>query len=100
MELNDIIKLVNAGFSKEDIVKLMKPTETQKEEPKQVETPKVDAPKEEQKPDDYFVKLNTAFDSFIERLQKMNINTADSSDKETKTRNANDIIFDIINGGN
>lgn len=99
MELNDIIKLVNAGFSKEDIVKLMKPVETPKEEPKQEDTKPVETPKE-QKPDDYFVKLNSAFDGFIERLQKMNINTADSSDKENKTRNANDIIFDIINGGN
>ena len=80
MTYDELIKLVNAGFSKEDIQKLTAETKVSKNDEPVVQDPEKSAvesetkvSEEKEEMNDYFSKLNTAMNDFIERLQKMNV---------------------------
>ena len=94
MDGNDILKLVNAGFTKDEISKMFDnktekqpaPTETKREEQKQ----------REQKQDTNLTTLEEKFDKFMEIMTKNNFLGANQPKEET----VDDIIANIINPKN
>lgn len=85
MELNEIFKLIDAGYTKEDIEKMSVP----KEEPPKEEPPKEESPKEEPPKDNtieqYLKDLDSRLNKVLEtvgQIQTDNIDRADSGEPE------------------
>ena len=106
MNVNDILKLVNAGFSKDEISamisaepgpKLEGPAPKQPEPtPKQEEpTPKQEEPKQESSVD--FSGLNAAIETLTKKIQGINIAAAELPEPESVQDKADRILASIIN---
>ena len=78
MNVNDIVKLVNAGFTKEDIVKLSSaqaPAQpAQPEEPAKLEEVKGDAPEQPEQPKDSAEVISAAITKALEPFQELYTN--------------------------
>lgn len=113
MNVNDILKLVNAGFSKDEISamisaepgpKLEGPAPKQPEPaPKQPEpapkqeapAPKQEEPKQESSVD--FSGLNAAIETLTKKIQGINIAAAELPEPESVQDKADRILASIIN---
>ena len=97
MELEKIFKLVDAGFTKEEIIKLSGAgSEPAKEEPK--EEPKKEEPKEEPKEDpthDMLKLIADKFDELKSSIQQDNINN--SNNKMVGEKTPEELFAEIIN---
>lgn len=96
MEINDIFKLIDAGFTKEDIIGLSKPVEEQPEEVEDVET----APPEETAEGsniDYIKDLQKSIDDLKKTIIATNQLRDLGGEKSTTIDDINDYI---INGRN
>ena len=95
MDGKDILALVNAGFTKDEISRMFgteKPTETEpKHEEQKPET--TQETKQEQKPENTMTSLEAKFDRFMEIMTKNNFLGANQPKEET----VDDIIANIIN---
>ena len=87
MDSNDILKLVNAGFTKDEIAKMFgKETPKQEEEKTPVEQP------QEEKQDEGMTTLEQKFDKLMDILVKGNFTGANQPPEDT----VDDIIAQII----
>lgn len=102
MEIEQILKLVEAGFSKDEILKLQNVQQTQQAEPKEQSEPKEPAePKEPSQPvfsgiDAVISKLDTLADS----LNKLNIVNSQQPPQEGYEEMLAKIINPNFKGGN
>lgn len=104
MNATEIIKLLDAGFSKDEIIKMgelpeEKPVEVTAEEP--VEEVKEEKPEElfsiRAELDAKMNELTNAISDFTRRVQEANVLTARMSDEMVKQDTPEDIIARIIN---
>ena len=101
MELEKIFKLVDAGFTKEEIIKLSGAgSEPAKEEPKEElkEEPKKEEPKEEPAADpthDMLKLIADKFDELKTTIQQDNINN--SNNKMVGEKTPEELFAEIIN---
>ena len=99
MNVNDILKLVNAGFSKDEISAMIsaEPGPKQAEPaPKQEEpAPKQEEPKQESSVD--FSGLNAAIETLTKKIQGINIAAAELPEPESVQDKADRILASIIN---
>lgn len=104
MELEKIFKLVDAGFTKEEIIKLSgsgDPKEEPKEEPKEdpkKEEPAKEEPKKEPAEDpthDMLKLIADKFDELKSSIQQNNINNSNNKMAEAKT--SEELLAEIIN---
>ena len=106
MKLENVIMLINAGFTKEEIMKLDSNSELEAEVVKEAEEVKEDkeilkseeskdAIKEEALTDQIFGKLNASIDEFTQKLQSFNAITAEQKD-ENKTESLEDILARVL----
>ena len=91
MKREDVIKLVNAGFSKEEIVGLLK--DTPAEETKE-ETPETPETKEALTSDNMAVMTEGVSKAIIEALQKQNIFNSRMPQEEQKS--GEDILATVL----
>ena len=94
MDGNDILKLVNAGFTKDEITKMF--ANKTAEEPVKTETKQEEQKQGEQKQENNLTTLEQKFDKFIETMMKNNFLGANQPPEET----VDDIIANIINPKN
>lgn len=87
MKLEDILKLVNAGFTAEMIASFAKP----KPEPTPEPTPE---PKPEPKPDDELSEIAKRLDELTKAIQANN--TVSATAPTTKENDVNDVILNLI----
>lgn len=97
MNIDSILKLVEAGFSKEEIIAMTQPAQAQ-EEPKQ-EEPKPEPAKEEpvkEEPaqDKRYDELLSAMNRLTGAIQAGNI--LNSNNKEVKEPSAEDILAEVL----
>lgn len=97
MNIDSILKLVEAGFSKEEITAMTQPAQAQ-EEPKQ-EEPKPEPAKEEpvkEEPaqDKRYEELLSAMNRLTGAIQAGNI--LNSNNKEEKEPSAEDILAEVL----
>lgn len=97
MNIDSILKLVEAGFSKEEITAMTQPAQAQ-EEPKQ-EEPKPEPAKEEpvkEEPaqDKRYDELLSAMNRLTGAIQAGNI--LNSNNKEVKEPSAEDILAEVL----
>jgi len=103
MEAKDILELIRAGYTKADIdalgIALEKPEEPKPEEPKpeekKPEEPKLEK-KEEPKPDDKVMALETKIDYLVNRLNLLAVQTSKQKDEPTET--VEDILASMVRG--
>lgn len=115
MNIKDVLTLVNAGFSKEEIKAMLSDAPAQKQEapaPK----PEAPAPKPEKVTSEATPEqkdkqpqgnanipaldlsgLNTAIDSLTKKIQNINLSAAELPEPETIQKKADDILASIIN---
>lgn len=89
-DLEQILKLIDAGYTREEIQNLMKPAEAVKEEPQ-----KEEPPKEEPENKDSLTKIDEAIaklDRLGEAIIKLNINGSNQPTQE----NYEDMLAKII----
>ena len=92
MNVNDILKLVNAGFSKDEISAMI----SAEPGPKQEEpAPKQEEPKQESSVD--FSGLNAAIETLTKKIQGINIAAAELPEPESVQDKADRILASIIN---
>ena len=112
MKLDEIIKLVDAGYSKEEISKLLgeeaeateeaEAEDEAEETTKEAEAPNKSVSKEVDTKaftnsfDDMLKRMNDSVDAFTKRVQEFNINNAKMSDEGVKDKGIEDIFNDII----
>ena len=114
MKLDEIIKLVDAGYSKEEISKLLgeeaeateeaeaEAEDEAEETTEEAETPNKSVSKEVDTKaftnsfDDMLKRMNDSVDAFTKRVQEFNINNAKMSDEGVKDKGIEDIFNDII----
>ena len=102
MKIDDIVKLTNAGWSKEDIMSLFNGKEedpVQQPDPQPVEQPAEHPSTQpvEQKPDDErFKQLETKLDYVINRFNYMAVQQ--SHQPEQQGESADDILASMIRG--
>lgn len=90
MTTNELLELVRAGFTKEEIAKITKAESKNPEPAKKVE----EEPKQgEQKTDPVNTTLEQKFDMLMEKLEASNFMNANQPKEET----VDDIIASIIN---
>ena len=93
MKVEEILTLINAGFSKDEILALSKPAEDPKpaEEPKPAEDQK---PAEDPKPSSSeFEKINTQLDYLVKRLNLLAVQGIKQPDEPKQ-----ETVEDILNG--
>ena len=100
MTKEELLSLVNAGFTKEDIIKLSATKEfTQEEAPAEKEAAKEKeaAPAEESPSvsEEAFSKLNNAIDDFTKKLNSFNITNAEM-EQENKQEDLGDILARVL----
>ena len=107
MTKEELMSLVKAGFTKEDIVSLSAtkefitekgvPEEESKEVSSQAESPEVnevvDSPSVS---DEAFGKLNTAIDEFTKKLNSFNINNAEMVQENKGKEDLSDILARVL----
>lgn len=91
MTTNELLELVRAGFTKDEIAQLAK-AETKPEEKKEPE-PEKKPEQGEQKTDPVSTTLEQKFDMLMEKLEASNFMNA----KQPKEETVDDIIASIIN---
>lgn len=102
MKIDDIVKLTNAGWSKEDIMSLLNGKEedpVQQPDPQPVEQPAEQPATQpvEQKPDDErFKQLETKLDYVINRFNYMAVQQ--SQQPEQQGESVDDILASVIRG--
>ena len=97
MNIDSILKLVEAGFSKEEITAMTQTTQAQ-EEPKQdepkTEPVKEETTKEEPAQDKRYEELLSAMNRLTGAIQAGNI--LNSNNKEVKEPSAEDILAEVL----
>jgi hypothetical protein len=97
MNIDSILKLVEAGFSKEEITAMTQPAQAQ-EEPKQdepkTEPVKEEPIKEEPAQDKRYEELLSAMNRLTGAIQAGNI--LNSNNKEVKEPSAEDILAEVL----
>ena len=97
MNIESILKLVEAGFSKEEITAMTQPAQAQ-EEPKQdepkTEPVKEEPAKEEPTQDKRYEELLSAMNRLTGAIQAGNI--LNSNNKEVKEPSAEDILAEVL----
>lgn len=97
MNIDSILKLVEAGFSKEEITAMTQPAQAQ-EEPKQdepkTEPVKEEPVKEEPAQDKRYEELLSAMNRLTGAIQAGNI--LNSNNKEVKEPSAEDILAEVL----
>lgn len=97
MNIESILKLVEAGFSKDEIIALTQPAQAQ-EEPKQdepkAEPAKEEPVKEEPAQDRRYEELLSAMNRLTGAIQAGNI--LNSNNKEVKEPSAEDILAEVL----
>jgi hypothetical protein len=97
MNIDSILKLVEAGFSKEEITAMTQPAQAQ-EEPKQdepkTEPVKEEPVKEESAQDKRYEELLSAMNRLTGAIQAGNI--LNSNNKEVKEPSAEDILAEVL----
>lgn len=97
MNIDSILKLVEAGFSKEEITAMTQPAQAQ-EEPKQdepkTEPVKEETTKEEPAQDKRYEELLSAMNRLTGAIQAGNI--LNSNNKEVKEPSAEDILAEVL----
>lgn len=114
MKLDEVIKLLDAGYTKQEISSMLgekteeakeaEATEEAKEakEAKEAEAPNKSASKEvdieafTNSFNDMLKRMNDSVDAFTKRVQDFNINNAKMSDEGVKDKGIEDIFNDII----
>ena len=111
MKLDEVIKLLDAGYTKQEISSMLgEKTEEAKEaeateeakEAKEAEAPNKSASKEvdieafTNSFNDMLKRMNDSVDAFTKRVQDFNINNAKMSDEGVKDKGIEDIFNDII----
>lgn len=96
MEINDIFKLIDAGFTKEDIIEMSKPVETASEV-SQVETETMTPEETHSGNIDYIKELQKSIDDLKKTIIATNQLRNLGGDKTTTIDDINDYI---INGRN
>lgn len=91
MKLEDILTLVNAGFTAEMIASFAKPKQEQKQEPKQ--EPKQD-PETKPKPEDELSEITKRLDELTKAIQTNNAVSATAP--TPKENDVNDVILNLI----
>lgn len=110
MEISDLLKLIEAGYTKDDISALLQPDQAADPEEKEEDSEEKDSAPEEQKPDqpgiqpqpdvitdDYMQQIISEISKLTKAMQRSNILTNDSSNKKT-VRTDDEIIASIIGG--
>ena len=94
MKTNDILELCRAGFTKTEIMSMIKPAEQKPVEQKPVEKKPV-----EQKPAEIpgMEQLTNAVNSLIQTMQASNI--LNSNNPGAQTESADDILANLIKNG-
>ena len=94
MTTNDILELCRAGFTKAEIMSMIKPAEQKPVEQKPIEQKPV-----EQKPAEIpgMEKLTNAVNSLIQTMQASNI--LNSNNPGAQTESADDILANLIKNG-
>lgn len=89
MNIDGIFKLIDAGFTADDIKKMYAESETLKEEAPKEEAPKEEAPKEEAPTansiEEYLKDLDSRLNKVLDtvgQIQTANIDSADSGEPE------------------
>ena len=106
MELKDLMKLVNAGFSKEEIMKLAAAgapkEEPAKEEPKAEkikEEPKAEEPKAPEDPNAGIAEaIKEAMKPFQSMYEKMSLMAGTPSFEKIQPKGIDDVIDDFFKG--
>ena len=111
MNIKDVLTLVNAGFSKDEIKAMLSEAPAPKPE---APAPKPEAPAQvtfEDTPEQTATQpqgnangpaldlsgLNTAIDSLTKKIQNLNLSAAELPEPESIQKKANDILASIIN---
>lgn len=96
MNIESILKLVEAGFSKDEITALAQPAkeEPAKEEPAKEEPVKEEPVKEEPAQDRRYEELLSAMNRLTGAIQAGNI--LNSNNKEVKEPSAEDILAEVL----
>ena len=98
MNIDSILKLVEAGFSKEEITAMTQPAQAQEEEPKpeptKEEPVKEEPVKEEPAQDKRYEELLSAMNRLTGAIQAGNI--LNSNNKEVKEPSAEDILAEVL----
>ena len=84
MTTNDILELCRAGFTKAEIISMIKPAEQKPAEQKPAEIPGMD-------------QLTNAVNSLIQTMQASNI--LNSNNPGAQTESADDILANLIKNG-
>ena len=100
MTKEELLSLVSAGFTKEDIIKLSATKEFTNEEKAPAEkeaapAEKEAAPKSESVSEEAFSKLNNAIDDFTKKLNSFNITGAEM-EQENKQEDLSDILARVL----
>ena len=102
MKIEDIVKLTNAGWSKDEILSLVNakeadPVQQPDPVPEQQPAAQPEQPVEQQKPDDDRLnKIETSLDYVINRLNYMAVQQ--SHQPEQKTESVDDILASVVRG--
>ena len=98
MNIDSILKLVEAGFSKEEITAMTQTAQAQEEEPKpepaKEEPVKEEPVKEEPAQDKRYEELLSAMNRLTGAIQAGNI--LNSNNKEVKEPSAEDILAEVL----
>lgn len=97
MNIDSILKLVEAGFSKEEITAMTQPAQAQEEpkpEPAKEEPVKEEPVKEEPAQDKRYEELLSAMNRLTGAIQAGNI--LNSNNKEVKEPSAEDILAEVL----
>lgn len=101
MEIKDVLNLVNAGFTKEEILKLSEaqPQTAPVPETKPEPTPELTeaAPATAEQSTEAIARLNETVDALSEKIRQMNLLSAVFPDSAVKQESAEDVIGRIIN---
>ena len=92
MKIDDLLTLINAGYTKADIEQLLISANQQPEQQPQPEQPE----QQPQPSDDRIAQLETKLDYVINRFNYMSVR--DSRQPEQKTETVEDILSSVIRG--
>ena len=106
MTKEELLSLVKAGFTKEDIISLSatkefntveaQPEEESKEVSSPAEEPTQEAPVVEANNDEAFNKLNSAIDSFTKKLESFNVMNAEMKQENKVEEGLEDILARVL----
>lgn len=97
MDISNIMALVNAGFTKDEIFSMLKPEEKAPEAKPEQKAPEQKAPEEkapEAKPDEAIKALGAKLDYVVNRLNYLAVQG--SKQPETKDESVDDILANML----